>query len=214
MEERSGQSAFGWHSFQSDELAWSQAEHTAFFYGKATCLRSIPLPGYQKRHSADSFKLLLQRVVSLLRNRMQRLGEAGRSGSSRSKTERDKHGKADDLVEETEELLRAALAAQLALFRVGVLYPWHEPFGKGLRAMLYEEVFSLAESLAAAWDFLGVSGEARRHILQRLLVEVGQQTLEVRQRINKEHSRRLRGRLGTAGDIRGSAALHETQGEG
>lgn len=144
---------------------------------------------------------------------MQRLRRAAVNHVPRSAAQTEEGEGEDGLGREIGELLSAVLSAHLALFRVGVLYPWQEPFGKGLRAVLHDEIRSIAESLTDAWEFLGVTGETRREMLQQLIVEVGQQTLEIRQRINIDHLRRLTGGLGTAGDIRGSAALRETEGE-
>lgn len=115
------------------------------------------------------------------------------------------------MVEGTEELLSAVLGAHLVLCRLAILYPWRCPYTRGRRTFLHTELSRLASSLADAWEFLGVSGEARRQMLTRLIVVVGQQTLQARQQVGKYHHQWLQAGFGTAGNVRGAAALRETE---
>lgn len=151
-------------------------------------------------------------VVAVLQKRVERLravldSSAGQEGGA------GKDGGEDDLVEKTEGVLSAALGAHLVLCRIGVLYSWREPFANVSHAMLSNEINRLSDGLKNAWELLRVSGEARRQMLKRLVVVVGQQTLELRQQINEHHHKRLRARFGVAADIRGAAALRETEGK-
>lgn len=188
-------------------------KRTSFSAAETCFLYRVPLSEYQRRHSLGSFKSYLWDVVSILQDRMERLRTAAGDRLPRSVAENERDEAENNLAANVEELLSAVLSAHLMLLRVALLYPWHEPFGKGLRAMMHDELSRLAGSLADAWDLLGVSGESRRQMLQHLIAEVGQQTLENRQQINKDHVKQLGEKFGTTGDVRGFAALRETEGE-
>lgn len=169
----------------------------------------VCLPVYQRKHSAESFRSYVRGVISILQNRMDQAAAA--SFASRTEVENERGESAS--VEETEGLLSAVLSAHLVLCRVAILYPWKKPFYSGAKTHFREETRRLASALVDAWELLGVGGKTRKQLLRRLFVVVGQRTLEARQKINELHHRRLQHRLGTAGDVRGSAALQETEGE-
>lgn len=171
------------------------------------------LSASQKRHSADSFKTYAQGVVNILRDSVERLRTAAVSYTPSSEAGTGREGAEGRLVMEAEQLLSAVVSAHLFLFRIGVLYPWRTPLHLNRMSRFREESQQLARSLADAWDLLGVSGEARRQIVQRLVVVAGQQTLEARKRIIAEHHQQLQARSGSPGSIRGLAALRETAGE-
>lgn len=114
---------------------------------------------------------------------------------------------------EPEGLLSAVLSGHLVLCRAAVLYPWKSPFYSGAKTYSQDAMRELVDSLLEAWDLLGVSGIARRRMLERLVLEAGQQTLEARRQINENHYKQLEAGSGTTGDIRGAAALNETEGE-
>lgn len=171
------------------------------------------LPEYQKKYSADSFKSYLREVGSVLKNRVQHGRLAASKYSSRSEKESEDDGAEARFVSETKGLLSAVLSAHLVLCRVAVLYPWREPFVKDPRLLIQDEVSRLAGTLVDAWDLLGVLGEARRLLLQRLIGAAGEKTLDARRQINEAYHQQSEDRRVTVGDRRGSAALRETEGE-
>lgn len=118
-----------------------------------------------------------------------------------------------DLLEAAEGLLSSVLAAHLVLCRMALLFPWRDPFYTGAPTFLLEEIGTLASRLEDAWGLLGVSGEAQRQAVKRLIVVVGRQTLEARQRIHKNHERTKRPSTASVREIRSAAALRETEGE-
>lgn len=171
------------------------------------------LSEYQKKYSSARFKSYAQGVVKLLQDRTQRLQTSAPNFSSWSEAASEGDGEGSH-VGKTEELLSAVLSAHLVLSRIGLLYGWRPlQFTGGIPPLLHRETTDLAGALVDAWEVLGVSGETRRQILQRLILEVGRQTLETRQQINKEHHAQLASAFGKAGQTRGSAALRETEGK-
>lgn len=140
----------------------------------------------------------------------------------RMKTAVAKHSSEEDsdsdrgeggVVKETEELLSAVLSAHLVLFRLGFLFLWQGPSKPDKKTSFRGDIQRLAGVLVDGWDLLGVSGEARRGMLRRVMVEVGQQTLETRQRIDRDLDKQLESDPSAAGGLRASAALRETEGE-
>lgn len=177
------------------------------------CSRLVCLTVRQKRYSAESFKPYVQGVVGNLHERVERLRTAGVNYSSRPQTDKEKDGGGGGSVRDTEELLAAVLSAHLVLSRMNVLFPWKNEFYSGKKTHLRDDIQRLAGALVDAWDLLGVSGEARRQMLRRLIVEVGRQTLEARLQIYEDYREQLAARSGLRKDIRGSAALRETEGK-
>lgn len=161
-----------------------------------------------------SFKLYVQGVVTVLQDRIQRLQAAAANYSPRSGEGTEGDGGKASPIGETEELLSAVLSAQLVLCRIRLFYGWRPlRFSGDIPTLLHLETHDLAGELVRAWELLGVWGETRRQMLQRLIVVVGQQTLDTRQRINKDHHEQLKAESGNAGETRRFAALRETEGE-
>lgn len=183
------------------------------WHEKLLCPRCVPFLVYQRKYSAGIFKSYVQRVISILQRRMERVRSAPEKHASGPGTQRERDGGVDPLVAETEGLLSAVLSAHLVLCRVAVLYPWKSPFYAGTKTYFRDETRQLASNLMSGWEHLGVSGVARKVMLKQLISLVGQQTLEARQKINEDHHKQLESKIGTAGGVRSSAALRETSGE-
>lgn len=174
-------------------------------------MRDAWFAAYQKKYSADRFRASLLQTNAVLKDRMGRLQAAGVDVSSRPQVSEEDPGGVG-LLEATEGVLSSALSAHLVLCRMALLYPWRERSYAATPTLLLDEISELAGSLLGAWRLLGVSGEAQRQIVKRLIVVVGQQTLSTRQQIDRAHHQQLYARISTVGDTRADAALRETEG--
>lgn len=168
---------------------------------------------YQKKWSAETFRSYVSQKTKFLQSSLERLAAAVSVYSARSDAEREARRGEDDLVDETRRLLSVVVSCHLVLCRVAVLYPWRAPFNAGSPTFLHQEIRRVAGGLHDAWARLGVSGETRRQIVQRLIVVVGRQTLDTRQQINQDHYQRVQARASAVRELRGDAALGETEGE-
>lgn len=127
--------------------------------------------------------------------------------------DKDRDQARGDVADGVERLTAVVLSSHLLLCRIAIFYPWKEPFNTGAPTFLHHEIRRVGGSLYDAWERLGVSGEARRQMVQQLIVVVGRQTLEARREIYRIQHKRLQGRVARTGVIRGAAALSETEGK-
>lgn len=170
------------------------------------------LSDYLRKRTADIFRAFVLRTSSLLQNRVELFQAVAAQRSSSPGTEREGDRGDADLLEATERLLASVLSAHLVLCRLALFFSWRDPFYTGAPTFLLDEICALVRSLLVAWRLLGVSGEAQKEMVKRLVVVVGRQTLETRQCIPAGHQEQAQ-RPMPSREVRSAAALRETEGE-
>lgn len=176
-------------------------------------LRAACVPAEQRKFAGDRFKKYMLRTTSGLGNRMEHLRAVAAKHSPWAGTETEGDRGDADLLEAAGQALSSVLSAHLVLCRMALLFSWSAPFYTGAPESVLEEIGALASRLVDAWRLLGVSGEARRQILKRLVVVVGQQTLEARQRVHERHQQLMHTHMASLREIRSDVALAESEGE-
>ncbi|PHJ20802.1 hypothetical protein CSUI_005354 [Cystoisospora suis] len=111
------------------------------------------------------------------------------------------------------DLLSTVLSGHLLMCRIHLFFPWRKPYfyTSGRPSVMTRATGSLAEALYESWSSLGIYGEARRQILERLIVKAGNQTLQDREAVFDEVEHRSKVWIYSASTLQTTGVLKETQ---
>lgn len=180
------------------------------------CLRAFVdfyFPGKQRFYSARYFRVHIHRAIDILREKTELLQEKARHYLSEPEDDGE-DGSERALFKAASLLLAACVSAHLQLIRVAVFYPWRRPYYTNSRYVLVEETKALGHSIMQTWELLRVWGVARKRLLARFALAVGEHTLQAREIVYAVAGVSLTGSpQAVTSKQRHSVALRETRGE-